>query len=65
MADCGGAAYARENGIPVVLFPRSKEEPEGLSADDLITVLRFASALKFVLQTLPQAHNFHIECLVC
>ncbi|KAJ8452222.1 hypothetical protein Cgig2_006027 [Carnegiea gigantea] len=40
MADCGGAAYARENGIPVVLFPRSKQEPEGLSADDLVTVLR-------------------------
>ena len=41
MADCGGAAYARDNGIPVVLFPRSKEEPEGLSADDLVTILRF------------------------
>lgn len=38
--DCGGAAYARESGIPVVLFPRSKEEPEGLSADNLVTTLR-------------------------
>lgn len=38
--DCGGAAYAKENGIPVVLFPRTKEEPEGVSPNDLITALR-------------------------
>lgn len=38
--DCGGAAYARENGISVVLFPRTKEESKGLSADDLVTALR-------------------------
>ncbi|KAJ8430958.1 hypothetical protein Cgig2_003542 [Carnegiea gigantea] len=38
---CGGAVYARENGILVVLFPKSKEEPEGLSADDLVTILSY------------------------
>ncbi|KAB1212762.1 Phosphoribosylglycinamide formyltransferase, chloroplastic [Morella rubra] len=37
---CGGAQYARDKGIPVVLFPKSKDEPEGLSPTDLVTALR-------------------------
>ncbi|XP_074320864.1 phosphoribosylglycinamide formyltransferase, chloroplastic [Silene latifolia] len=36
---CGGAAYARENGIPILQFPKTKES-EGLSADDLVFALR-------------------------
>ncbi|KAL2935546.1 Phosphoribosylglycinamide formyltransferase chloroplastic [Bienertia sinuspersici] len=36
---CGGAAYAKENGIPVVLFPRAKEEQQSLP-NDLVTTLR-------------------------
>ncbi|XP_059663116.1 phosphoribosylglycinamide formyltransferase, chloroplastic [Cornus florida] len=37
---CGGAEYARDNGIPVVLFPKTKDEPEGLSSNDLVAALR-------------------------
>nr|CAB3484537.1 unnamed protein product [Digitaria exilis] len=28
---CGGAEHARSNGIPVVVFPKSKNAPEGVS----------------------------------
>nr|GEX10042.1 phosphoribosylglycinamide formyltransferase, chloroplastic [Tanacetum cinerariifolium] len=37
--DCGGAQYARENGIPVIIFPNTKGEPEGLSSNDLVAAL--------------------------
>lgn len=37
---CGGADYARDNNIPVILFSNMKEKPESLSADDLVTTLR-------------------------
>lgn len=40
MADCGGAEYARNNGIPVILFPKTSNVPEGLSTSDLLTALR-------------------------
>jgi hypothetical protein len=39
-AGCGGAEYARCNGIPVVVFPKSKSAPEGVSTDELLNVLR-------------------------
>ncbi|CAL0322846.1 unnamed protein product [Lupinus luteus] len=38
--DCGGAEYARNNGIPVILFPKTKDESDGLSPSDLVTTLR-------------------------
>ncbi|EEF33342.1 phosphoribosylamine-glycine ligase, putative [Ricinus communis] len=38
--DCGGAEYARDKEIPVVLFPRTKDEPHGLSPSDLVAALR-------------------------
>ncbi|XP_057512955.1 phosphoribosylglycinamide formyltransferase, chloroplastic-like [Actinidia eriantha] len=37
---CGGAEYARDNNIPVILFPKMKEKPDSLSANDLVTALR-------------------------
>ncbi|KAG8078827.1 hypothetical protein GUJ93_ZPchr0007g4895 [Zizania palustris] len=37
---CGGAEYARDNDIPVVVFPKSKSSPEGISADELLNALR-------------------------
>ncbi|KAK9060410.1 hypothetical protein SSX86_021114 [Deinandra increscens subsp. villosa] len=37
--DCGGANYAREKGIPVIIFPTMKGKPEGLSANDLVVAL--------------------------
>ncbi|KAK9691796.1 hypothetical protein RND81_09G220700 [Saponaria officinalis] len=37
---CGGAAYARENGIPVIQFPKTKNDSEGLSTDGLVSALR-------------------------
>lgn len=47
--DCGGAQYARNNGIPVILFPKAKDEPEGLSPSDLVDTLRFdASFIDFL-----------------
>lgn len=41
LTDCGGAAYARDKGIPVILFPRRKDAEEGFSAEDLVVALRF------------------------
>ncbi|XP_009772154.1 phosphoribosylglycinamide formyltransferase, chloroplastic [Nicotiana tabacum] len=38
--DCGGAKYAREQGIPVILFPKAKDTSEGLSEEDLVGALR-------------------------
>lgn len=40
-ADCGGAKYAREQGIPVIVFPKAKNSSEGLSEEDLVGSLRF------------------------
>ncbi|KAF5735671.1 phosphoribosylglycinamide formyltransferase chloroplastic [Tripterygium wilfordii] len=37
---CGGAEYARTKGIPVILFPKAKDEPNGLSPTDLVNALR-------------------------
>ncbi|XP_008799339.1 phosphoribosylglycinamide formyltransferase, chloroplastic [Phoenix dactylifera] len=37
---CGGAEHARDNEIPVILFPKSKSTPEGLSPVDLVSTLR-------------------------
>ncbi|KAL8242565.1 hypothetical protein R6Q59_012867 [Mikania micrantha] len=37
--DCGGAHYARENGIPVLIYPSTKGEPKGLSSNDLVDAL--------------------------
>lgn len=37
---CGGAEYARGKGIPVILFPKAKDEPEALSPNDLVAALR-------------------------
>ncbi|XP_050375651.1 phosphoribosylglycinamide formyltransferase, chloroplastic [Argentina anserina] len=37
---CGGAEYARDKCLPVVLFPKTKKEPDGISPIDLVAVLR-------------------------
>ncbi|GMN47201.1 hypothetical protein TIFTF001_016378 [Ficus carica] len=37
---CGGAEFAREKGIPVILFPKTKDEPDGVSPTDLVATLR-------------------------
>uniref|UniRef100_A0A0D9WQP0 Phosphoribosylglycinamide formyltransferase, chloroplastic n=1 Tax=Leersia perrieri TaxID=77586 RepID=A0A0D9WQP0_9ORYZ len=37
---CGGAEYARGNGIQVIVFPNSKSAPEGISSDELLNTLR-------------------------
>ncbi|XP_061372525.1 phosphoribosylglycinamide formyltransferase, chloroplastic [Gastrolobium bilobum] len=39
-SECGGAEYARNNGIPVLLFPKAKDECDGLSPSDLVDTLR-------------------------
>ncbi|CAK8566116.1 unnamed protein product [Lathyrus sativus] len=33
---CGGAEYARNNGIPVILFPKANDESDGLCPNDLL-----------------------------
>ncbi|QHN86696.1 Phosphoribosylglycinamide formyltransferase [Arachis hypogaea] len=38
--DCGGAEYARNNGISVVLFPKVKDGSDGLSPSELVDTLR-------------------------
>ena len=40
IAGCGGAEFAREKGIPVILFPNTKDEADGLSPADLVATLR-------------------------
>uniref|UniRef100_A0A0A9BK97 Phosphoribosylglycinamide formyltransferase, chloroplastic n=1 Tax=Arundo donax TaxID=35708 RepID=A0A0A9BK97_ARUDO len=37
---CGGAEHARSSGIPVVVFPKSKSAPEGMSVAELLNTLR-------------------------
>uniref|UniRef100_A0A7N0UGU3 Phosphoribosylglycinamide formyltransferase, chloroplastic n=1 Tax=Kalanchoe fedtschenkoi TaxID=63787 RepID=A0A7N0UGU3_KALFE len=37
---CGGAEFARERGIPVIVFPQRKDEQGGMSASDLVDTLR-------------------------
>ncbi|OVA20039.1 Formyl transferase [Macleaya cordata] len=37
---CGGAEHARNNGIPVIVFPKTSNVPEGLSSTDLVAALR-------------------------
>ncbi|KAL8103290.1 phosphoribosylglycinamide formyltransferase, chloroplastic [Apium graveolens] len=38
--DCGGASYARDKGIPVIVFPEKKDGSEGLSPHNLVIALR-------------------------
>ncbi|XP_077241010.1 formyl transferase [Tasmannia lanceolata] len=37
---CGGAEYAREKDIPILLFPKSSSLPGGLSTSDLVAALQ-------------------------
>ncbi|XP_042491773.1 phosphoribosylglycinamide formyltransferase, chloroplastic [Macadamia integrifolia] len=61
---CGGAEFARDCGIPVILFPKTKDVPEGLSLTNLITSLRklevdfilLAGYLKLIPDELVQAY---------
>ncbi|KAK2992234.1 hypothetical protein RJ640_005721 [Escallonia rubra] len=62
--DSGGADYARDKGIPLILFPKMKDEPGGLSPSDLVTALRsykvdfilLAGYLKIIPSELVQAY---------
>ncbi|XP_078438344.1 formyl transferase [Wolffia australiana] len=61
---CGGAQFARDNGIPVSIFPKTKSSLEGLSPSELVTTLRefgvdfilLAGYLKLVPGELVQAY---------
>ncbi|KAG8385805.1 hypothetical protein BUALT_Bualt03G0083400 [Buddleja alternifolia] len=39
-ADCGGAEYARDKHIPIIVFPKKKDAQEVFSAEDLVIALR-------------------------
>ncbi|RAL53246.1 hypothetical protein DM860_006918 [Cuscuta australis] len=62
--DCGGAKYARDGGVPVILFPKPKNTDEGMSPEDLVAALRkykvdfilLAGYLKLIPPTLIQAY---------
>lgn len=64
-SSCGGAEYARSKNIPVILFPKTKDEPHGLSASDLVATLRsfeidfilLAGYLKLIPLELIQAYS--------
>lgn len=48
MPNCGGAAFARERGIPVLVYPDSKKVP-GLSPEELVEKLRQEHEVDFVI----------------
>lgn len=64
-SSCGGAEYARSKNIPVLLFPKTKDEPHGLSASELVATLRhfeidfilLAGYLKLIPLELIQAYS--------
>lgn len=39
-ADCGGADFARDKNIPVIVFPKKKGAQDVFSGGDLVTALR-------------------------
>lgn len=39
IVDCGGAQYARDKGIPVIMFPKLKDG-SGFTSDELVIALR-------------------------
>jgi phosphoribosylglycinamide formyltransferase len=47
--DCGGATWARERGIPVLIYPPKKTDTNGMKADELVDALTREHAAKFVL----------------
>ncbi|BBH00675.1 Formyl transferase [Prunus dulcis] len=63
-AYCGGADYARDKGLPVILFPKTKLEADGISPADLVATLRrfevdfvlLAGYLKLIPAELIQAY---------
>ncbi|KAL8555645.1 hypothetical protein ACS0TY_003450 [Phlomoides rotata] len=62
--DCRGAEYAREKGIPVLVFPKRKENQDVFSVEDLVFALRsykvdfvlLAGYLKLIPAELIQAY---------
>ncbi|KAG9141600.1 hypothetical protein Leryth_022370, partial [Lithospermum erythrorhizon] len=66
--DCGGALYAKENSIPVVMFPKVKDSSIGVSAEDLVASLRCSAGsfvllegyLKLIPVELVQAYPRHV-----
>ncbi|PIN21302.1 5'-phosphoribosylglycinamide formyltransferase [Handroanthus impetiginosus] len=62
--DCGGAEFARERGIPVIVFPKRKDGEKAFSAEDLVIALRsynidfilLAGYLKLIPVELVQAY---------
>lgn len=47
--DCGGATWARERGIPVLIYPPKKTDTNGMTANELVDALTREHAAKFVL----------------
>lgn len=57
--------YARDNDIPVILFPKSEDEPNGLSPNDVVAALRLDFSLQnFSLLFAPlTGHEFIVSIL--
>lgn len=47
--DCGGARWARDRGIDVLIYPKKKATNEGLSADELVRALKDERVVDYVL----------------
>lgn len=47
IAECGGAQYARDKGIPIIPFPKLKDG-SGLSSNDLVIALRWSPFFIFI-----------------
>ena len=62
LPECGGAEYAKNNGIPVILFPKAKDEPKRLSPSDLVDTLRSDASLIGFLQLYL---TFRLQGLYC
>lgn len=63
ITDCGGAEYARSNGIPVLVFPKAqRESSDGLSPTELVDVLRLRHLSIFISSTFSLDVNCVTAC---
>lgn len=61
---CGGAQYARDHGIPLVIYPKIKSSSEGLSPIELVTTLRWVNTpilIYFFLMFFSSRRHFCVQ----
>lgn len=65
LSGCGGADYAREKGLPIMVFPKTKLEPDGISPADLVANLRSASSTAQKFLSLTWLFRMSNHLLIC